>query len=613
MAERKGTTSEKTYRSRNRALSALVKSDKNIVSTEKDFDSDIAINLIDSAYVLARAGDAGIDSAATFDLIDSAYILARAGGGTDSATVISLIEAARDSDRNAGTSTRVFRMDSIGALDVLSQHNGLGSEIGAAEVGDIAYIAGGAYRGDVYVLTNIAGPGAGYTNTGFRVQTNNGTVTRAFFDIVPSGQLPSENFAIGMSVARAAGGQDARTITAVSDTGAQYGGAPNLGYIDFTPSMAGYPPPFDNKYMYVNIAPLTTWHKLALDSAEITNIIDSAYVNARVSFDSDTVTQLVDSAYIQLRDRFQDSSGILAIVDSAYVQLRQSGGAITVQDEGSSLATSATTLNFTGSGVTASGTGATKTITISGGGGGGGGLDSAAVLALIDSNTRSFTYVFTASDGQTEFTGTDDNGGSLAYGVGNIITFLNGILLIDSADYTATNGSTITLNEAANTNDILTVTKFTSATSGSALSHTQYKFVATAPTTAFSGSDINGNSLSYDAGELQVHLNGILLIDSDDYTATNGTTVTLTSACDSDDILTVSVFTGGTSSGGGGSADSATILAVAGELKGNMFRINPQTLSINTTIDSAENAHCAGPISFDSGVTLTINGNLVIS
>ena len=40
---------------------------------------------------------------------------------------------------------------------------------------------------------------------------------------------------------------------------------------------------------------------------------------------------------------------------------------ITVQEEGSALSTAATTLNFVGSSVTASGTGATKTITISGG------------------------------------------------------------------------------------------------------------------------------------------------------------------------------------------------------------------------------------------------------
>ena len=45
-----------------------------------------------------------------------------------------------------------------------------------------------------------------------------------------------------------------------------------------------------------------------------------------------------------------------------------SGSSLTVQDEGSSLSTAATTLNFVGAGVTASGTGATKTITIAGGG-----------------------------------------------------------------------------------------------------------------------------------------------------------------------------------------------------------------------------------------------------
>ena len=45
--------------------------------------------------------------------------------------------------------------------------------------------------------------------------------------------------------------------------------------------------------------------------------------------------------------------------------LSADASAITVQEEGSSLSTAATTLNFVGSSVTASGTGATKTITIS--------------------------------------------------------------------------------------------------------------------------------------------------------------------------------------------------------------------------------------------------------
>ncbi|BCV08047.1 MAG: hypothetical protein CM15mL4_0950 [uncultured marine virus] len=58
---------------------------------------------------------------------------------------------------------------------------------------------------------------------------------------------------------------------------------------------------------------------------------------------------------------------------------------ITVQDEGSALSTAGTTLNFVGSGVVASGTGATKTITISGGGGGG------AATGITTNLTGSFT------------------------------------------------------------------------------------------------------------------------------------------------------------------------------------------------------------------------------
>lgn len=50
------------------------------------------------------------------------------------------------------------------------------------------------------------------------------------------------------------------------------------------------------------------------------------------------------------------------------------GSGITVEDEGSPLTTSADTLDFVGAGVTASGAGTTKTITIPGGGSGGGGF-----------------------------------------------------------------------------------------------------------------------------------------------------------------------------------------------------------------------------------------------
>jgi len=55
--------------------------------------------------------------------------------------------------------------------------------------------------------------------------------------------------------------------------------------------------------------------------------------------------------------------------DGTYTWVPQAGGGftLTVQDEGTGLTTGATTLNFVGDGVVASGTGATKTITIAGG------------------------------------------------------------------------------------------------------------------------------------------------------------------------------------------------------------------------------------------------------
>ena len=43
-----------------------------------------------------------------------------------------------------------------------------------------------------------------------------------------------------------------------------------------------------------------------------------------------------------------------------------------------------------------------------------------------------------------------------------------------------------------------------------------------------------------------------------------------------------------------------------------LFRLNDQNLSASVTIDSDKNAMVAGPLSIDSGQTLTLQGNLSI-
>jgi hypothetical protein len=80
-----------------------------------------------------------------------------------------------------------------------------------------------------------------------------------------------------------------------------------------------------------------------------------------------------------------------------------------------------------------------------------------AIRALIPDEIAFTEYAFTATAGQTAFTGTDDNGQTFSYDTDKISVFLNGIMLVKGVDYVQTNSSTITLDDAAEVNDVLTV------------------------------------------------------------------------------------------------------------------------------------------------------------
>ena len=75
-------------------------------------------------------------------------------------------------------------------------------------------------------------------------------------------------------------------------------------------------------------------------------------------------------------------------------------------------------------------------------------------------DVRSFgraKFDYTASQGQTAFTGADDDGKTLAFTDGQIEVFVNGILM-DESDFSTSNGNTVTLASAANLNDIVSIT-----------------------------------------------------------------------------------------------------------------------------------------------------------
>jgi hypothetical protein len=72
----------------------------------------------------------------------------------------------------------------------------------------------------------------------------------------------------------------------------------------------------------------------------------------------------------------------------------------------------------------------------------------------VGASTANITE-YTSGASQTAFTGADDHGTVLSYQVGFLQVYLNGILLENTTDYTATDGSLITLIVAANSGDIL--------------------------------------------------------------------------------------------------------------------------------------------------------------
>ena len=175
------------------------------------------------------------------------------------------------------------------------------------------------------------------------------------------------------------------------------------------------------------------------------------------------------------------------------------GGAITVQDEGSSLSTAATTLNFTGSGVTASGNGAVKTIDVTGGGSSGG-------TVTIEKN------VYTGDGSDVTF----DTTTAIA-NENNVQVYLDGVY--QSKDNYTTSGSTVTMSTAPANGTSVELIHMVS-TSGVIA---RDSFTGNGSTTAY----VLSMSISNE-NATQVYLDGVY--QSKDNYSTSGSTLTFSTA-----------------------------------------------------------------------------------
>ena len=267
-----------------------------------------------------------------------------------------------------------------------------------------------------------------------------------------------------------------------------------------------------------------------LDSAQVINLVDSAYVQARTSAGTDSAAT---QAMIDSSISFQ--------VDSSYVQARQSSG-ITIQEEGSSLSTAGTTLNFVGSAVTATGSGATKTITITG---------SSAITGTIN-NVKADTFTGDASTKTFALSNAPADSD-------DVLVFINGVL--QHTNTYSISGLNLTLDSAPDSaSEIETRTHLLQSTNLILRDHKSYIYTLDATTDSVSGADSAGVSLTYDVGKVDVFANGARLVTGKDFTATDGTSIVFDSNFTSGNVIEV------VSHGAATTAELNGILAIDSDL-----------------------------------------------
>jgi hypothetical protein len=92
----------------------------------------------------------------------------------------------------------------------------------------------------------------------------------------------------------------------------------------------------------------------------------------------------------------------------------------------------------------------------------------------ISSTSDIYRYRYTAAGGETSESGPDDNGLTLSYIPGKEQVYLNGVLLLRTTDYNATNGTSITGLAALAAGDVLEIITFTAFELANVLSPTLF-------------------------------------------------------------------------------------------------------------------------------------------
>jgi hypothetical protein len=204
--------------------------------------------------------------------------------------------------------------------------------------------------------------------------------------------------------------------------------------------------------------------------------------------------------------------------------------------------------------------------------------------------TQRIVDIFTATAGQTVFT--PSNG----YFLGYVDVIINGSDLINGVDYTADNGTTITLTEAATLNDSVKIVTFIprGLTDGYLKSEADALFLSADETATLTNKTLGSNTVI--SSEITNTATSSLQVPA-------GTTAQRPTGADgkvryNTDLDKYEGYNGSSwlSLGGGATGGGAD----------EIFHLNGQTITVDYSMPEGQNAISAGPITVADNVIVTI-------
>ena len=165
----------------------------------------------------------------------------------------------------------------------------------------------------------------------------------------------------------------------------------------------------------------------------------------------------------------------------------------------------------------------------------------ATEVSTVATNISNVNTVATNISNVNSVASNATNINTVATNVTDVNTFANRYRIASSAPTNSLDVGDLYFDTSANELKVYKSSGWAAAGSSVNGTSQRYKYVATNNQTTFSGSDADGNTLTYDSGYIDVYMNGVHL-DPADYTATSGSSVVLGTGAATGDIIYVVAF-----------------------------------------------------------------------